>query len=135
MTLDSTSKYKPDPPPIDFALLRILETDIADNDPTIMLDLIDIFLKDSKEHFARIDPALQKEAYRQVEISVHSVKSSAATFGASGLSSYCERMEQLIRLRQIDEFQKVLPLALAEFRRVEDVLLIERQRWQERDTQ
>ena len=46
--------------PIEYDILRVLEEDVADNDPEIMLDLIDIFLHDSAEHLDGIEEAIKK---------------------------------------------------------------------------
>lgn len=116
--------------PIDFDILRALEQDVADDDPNVMLELTDIFLEDSQEHFEGIGPALAEGDYRKIEISGHSLKSSAATFGALVLADFCRRLEMCARNWQNEGIIENLEAARLEFASVQAALLERRIEWE-----
>lgn len=116
--------------PIDIDILRALEQDVADNDPNVMLELTDIFLEDSQEHFEGIVHALAEGDYRKIEISGHSLKSSAATFGAVVLADFCRRLEMSARNWQNEGIVESLEAARLEFAGVQTALLAQRIEWE-----
>lgn len=116
---------------IDSSILRILQEDVADNEPEVMLELIDIYIHDSGEHIRGIAQALADENYRQIEISAHSLKSSSATFGALSLSQMCAQMEQAAKARQGERIAATLGEVESEFALVVAALLVEREKWVE----
>jgi HPt (histidine-containing phosphotransfer) domain-containing protein len=115
--------------PIDFDILRELERDVADDDPNVMLELTEIFLEDSLKHFEGVGHALAEGDYRKMEISGHSVKSSAATFGALVLADLCRQLEMCARTRQNEGIVENLAAARLEFARVQRALLEKRIEW------
>ncbi len=121
--------------PIDFDILRALEQDVADDDPSVMLELTDIFLEDSQEHFEGIGPALAEGDYRKIEISGHSLKSSAATFGALVLADFCRRLEMCARNWQNEGIVENLEAAQLEFASVQAALLERRIEWEKASTE
>ena len=125
-----TSISKPGNLPIDFEILRVLEKDVADDDPIVMLELTEIFLEDSLEHLDGIGDALAEGDYRKIEISGHSLKSSAATFGALALTDFCRQLEMYARTRQNQGIVENLAAARLEFARVQTALLEKRIEWE-----
>ncbi|MBI3957860.1 MAG: Hpt domain-containing protein [Chloroflexi bacterium] len=117
--------------PIDRSILHILEEDVADNDPDIMLEFINIYLHDSEEHIDEIAKQMGSKEYRKIEISAHSLKSSSATFGAMALSALSDQIEQLARARKSDGIAEILHSVRAEFARVKAALVVEREKWTE----
>lgn len=118
-------------PAIDVSILKILQEDVADNEPDVMLELIDIYIHDSGEHISGIAHWLVSEDFRQIEISAHSLKSSSATFGAMPLSRMCAQMEQAAKARQADRVREILAEVESEFAQVRAGLLVERAKWVE----
>lgn len=114
---------------IDRAVLRTLAIEAADNDPAVMLDLIDIYVEDTAAHLERIDQAIDEGNFPQIRLSAHSLKSSAATFGAMALSSFCERMETCARSQDLSCIQSALKNAAAEYTHIRQLLLAEREKW------
>ena len=131
MKSDHTPSHGSDFLPIDRSILRILEEDVADSDPEIMLELIDIFIRDSGWHVHEIAKDLEQLEFRKIEIGAHSIKSSSATFGAMALSALSAQIEQLARAKQSEGMAEILHSARAEFARVEAVLVTEREKWVE----
>lgn len=124
-----TSVSRPGHLPIDFDILRTLEKDVADDDPNVMLELTEIFLEDSLEHLDGIGYALTEGDYRKIEISGHSLKSSAATFGALVLADFCRQLETYARTRQDQGIVESQEAAQSEFSRVQTALLEKRIEW------
>lgn len=131
MNSDSKTSYNPMDGAIDRAILQTLQEDAADNDPEIILELLDIYIHDSADHLSQIVQAVPEEEYRTIELSAHSLKSSSATFGATNLSALFAEMEQLARSKTTDGIDGLLKAASSEFVRVRDELLVERKRWVE----
>jgi len=115
--------------PIDYAILHALEEDMAGNDSEIMLELIDIFLDDSPARLDSIGQAMEEGDLRKAEINAHSLKSSAATFGALGLSTLCQRMELCARTGQQKCLSEALKAARLEFASAQVALREQRAKW------
>ncbi len=131
MQSDQTTNHSSDFAPIDRSILHILEQDVADNDPDIMLEFINIYLYDSEGHIADIARHLDPPEFRKIEISAHSLKSSSATFGATALSALSSQIEQLARARESGGIAEILRAIRDEFARVAAVLILEREKWTE----
>jgi len=131
MKSDRVPSRGPNILPIDRSILRILEEDVADNDPDVMLELIDIFIHDSRWHLQEIAKVLEQQEFRKIEISAHSLKSSSATFGAMALAGLSARLEQLARDKKMEGIVELLYTAREEFARVEEILMTERTKWVE----
>ncbi len=129
MKFDATTTNRYESAPIDRSIFRILAEDIADNDPVTMLELIDLFVNDSGQHIREISQGVEKQNIRTIEMGAHSVKSTAATFGAMTLSVLCAQIEQLAYTKEIDDIDEILELAYHEFLRVEAELSVERKKW------
>lgn len=114
---------------IDYSIFHTLENDVADSDPEVMVELIDIFIHDSADRLDGIDKAIEQADYRKIEISAHSLRSSSATFGALILSDICFRMEQSARARQREGIVEALATIREEFAQVSQLLSTERSKW------
>ena len=131
MTSNSMTNHNLDIASIDHSMLHILEEDVADNDPDIMLELIDIFIHDSANNIGGIAQAIEQKEFRKLEISAHSLKSSSATFGAMALSGLCAQIEQMARAKIVEGAGELLDTVRGEFARVEAALSVEREKWVE----
>ncbi len=87
-------------PVLDEAMLRELFEEVADGIPEVLEDLIDTFVEDGRAHLEKLERALEEGDTHQATLSVHSLKSSGATFGAHRLSRWAAVLES--RARQGD---------------------------------
>lgn len=117
--------------PIEYTVLYALAEDVADHDPEIMLELIDIFVNDSTDHLRKMSTEIESQEFRTLEISAHSLKSSSATFGALALSELSGQIERMARSKTPNGIAPLLESARAEFKLVAAVLATERKRWVE----
>lgn len=115
--------------PIEWSIFQILETDVAEDDPDTMLDLIDTFVKDSVENIDNITQGIENQDLKKIEISAHSIKSTAAIFGATTLSALCAEIERLAHSEETQAIADILYLAHDEFARVQNILAAEREKW------
>lgn len=106
------------PAPVDIDALQELKETVADNIPEIMVDLIDTFIEDSGKHLQDLVDDFATGKYAKLEIRAHSLKSSAATFGAQSLADKFARMERLLREGKVDEAQTLLEPVQKEFAEV-----------------
>lgn len=73
--------------------LRRLMTDLG-GDPEVMRELIDTFLAEAPRTVGEMRAALSGSDRRTLNRGAHSMKSTAATFGATELSRMCRELER-----------------------------------------
>src|SRR6266540_3018211 len=81
-----TSSVRPDANLIDLQVLERIQADLGDGDPTIVIELIDMFLSDSLQLLATMRQSLAECAAEDLQRAAHTLKSSSATLGAAALS-------------------------------------------------
>lgn len=77
---------------IDAGALTKLMEDLG-GDPEVMRELVDTFLDEGPRILGTMRTAFEGADTREVNRAAHSLKSTAATFGASGLSQLCRDLE------------------------------------------
>ena len=87
-------------------------------DDSFLRDLIQIFLEDTPRRIAEIKTALAAGDSRTLTIAAHSLKGSAANFGAHHLRALCERVELCGKQDALDAVPGQLPALEVEFGRV-----------------
>ena len=87
-------------------------------DDSFLRDLIQIYLEDTPRRIAEIHTALAMTDRRALTIAAHSLKGSAANFGAKPLRDLCERVELCGKKGALDEVPAQLPALEEEFGRV-----------------
>jgi len=80
-------------PAVDPPALRKLMADLGD-DPAVMKELIDTFLGEAPRTVGDMREALTTGDRRTFNRCAHSMKSTAATFGANDLSRMCRDLER-----------------------------------------
>ena len=115
-------------PAVDHETLRTLEEEVAAGIPEIMLDLLDTFINDTPHHIQVLAAYQPGDDPAQVMRSAHSLKSSAATFGAHPLAQLCARIEGLAREGNLEELPQMVEQVQAEYRTVKAILEEERAR-------
>lgn len=79
---------------VDSATVERLNQDLGD-DPGVMRELIDTFLGEAPRLIETMREGLAKNNARELNRAAHSLKSTAATFGAMRLSQMCRDLEEL----------------------------------------
>ncbi len=107
-------------PVLDEAVLRELFEEVADGIPDVLEDLIATFVEDGRAHLEKLERALEEGDTHQATLSVHSLKSSGATFGAHRLSRWAAALEGRARegdlahiQGQLDAFRQLFERTVA----------------------
>jgi CheY-like chemotaxis protein/HPt (histidine-containing phosphotransfer) domain-containing protein len=82
---------------IDRNVLDELQASLGEGDPTIVVELIDMFLDDSPRLLASLHQSLSVRATDEIHRAAHTLKSSSATLGAARLAKLSQQLEQLCR--------------------------------------
>lgn len=82
---------------IDMQVIQSLRELGGDDDPGLLVELIDIFLEDAPQRLRDVSEALAADDLRRLERAAHTLKSSSANLGALGLSKLCKEMEEIVR--------------------------------------
>ncbi len=88
---------------IDVQVLEQLQASLGDGNPGIVVDLIDLFLDDLPLQIQTFQDGLQTNDMTLVKRAVHTIKSSAATIGASQLSALSAEIEHMTQLGELKE--------------------------------
>jgi HPt (histidine-containing phosphotransfer) domain-containing protein len=92
------------------------------DDPDFLGEMIDVFLADALELLAAMDGALAGGDAEALRRAAHSLKSNAATFGATRLTALARQIEELGKTAELAGSPPFLATARAEFASVEDAL-------------
>jgi HPt (histidine-containing phosphotransfer) domain-containing protein len=84
-------------PAIDAEALELLVEMIGPDEPAAVLDLLDTYIGDSTRQIEELQRVYAAGDLKNTHRLAHSMKSSSATFGALGLSKYCETLEYSAR--------------------------------------
>lgn len=79
---------------VDATTVQRLNADLGD-DPGVMRELIDTFLGEAPRLVDTMHDGLATLNLRELNRAAHSLKSTAATFGAAHLSQMCRDLEEL----------------------------------------
>lgn len=93
---------------IDMTVIQKLRDLGGDEDPNLVLELIDIFLTDAPVQMQRITEGLESGDVKIVERASHTLKSSSANIGAVSLSSVCQKMEEIARRNELDGVESLV---------------------------
>jgi HPt (histidine-containing phosphotransfer) domain-containing protein len=118
-------------PAIDAEALELLVEMIGPDEPAAVLDLLDTYIADSTIQVADLERAFAAGDLKNTHRLAHSMKSSSATFGALGLSKYCETLEHSAKADCPDgTCAEVLQRVVTEHARVVESLTSLRSRFQ-----
>jgi HPt (histidine-containing phosphotransfer) domain-containing protein len=96
------------------------------DDPDFLAEMIGVFLADARELLASMDEALASGDTESLRRAAHSLKSNAATFGATRLTALARQIEEHGKTPELAGSPLVLAAARAEFVSVEDALRVAR---------
>jgi CheY-like chemotaxis protein/HPt (histidine-containing phosphotransfer) domain-containing protein len=82
--------------PLDYAVLEGIRELQMEDEPDVLVDLIDMYLENSQALFVRVRQALNDRNYSELRRSVHSLKGTSSTLGAHRLSNYCNEVLHLV---------------------------------------
>jgi two-component system chemotaxis response regulator CheY len=99
---------------------------LRDEGDNLLLDLIDLFLRESPERMELLPHAIAKGDKAVIERTAHTLKSSAATFGATSMRAIAAEMETAARAGRLDQVAQMIAALKSEFDRVREVLETER---------
>jgi HPt (histidine-containing phosphotransfer) domain-containing protein len=93
---------------LDMRVIQDLRDLGGEDDPGLLLELIDMFLADAPTRMAEIDASLKNGDVKTLERAAHTLKSSCANIGAMGLSALCKQMEEHARKKAFEPIPSLL---------------------------
>lgn len=112
----------PNEPVLDNDTLQTLRALGGDDDPGLLVEIIELYLDDAKTHVANLRAALNSGDVRLLERTAHTLKSSSANVGARCLSKVCMELEQAVRNAKLDAAPSLIASAEVQFRDVQEAL-------------
>ena len=91
---------------------------ITGGDTDIMRELIDVFLKDSPKQLSALREAVENGDAETARRCAHTLKSTAATFGADELAKLCEQLETTTSADRLADVAPLVTAADTEFAQV-----------------
>jgi HPt (histidine-containing phosphotransfer) domain-containing protein len=82
-------------------VLDELQADLGEGNPSLVTDLIDLFLADAPQLLARLKAAVTGDSADLAYRAAHTLKSTSANLGARALVTHCEALEALARRGQL----------------------------------
>jgi HPt (histidine-containing phosphotransfer) domain-containing protein len=108
--------------PLDPAALERLGAMVGDGAPEFLAELIDTFLDDAPKQLRVLRSAVDRGDAEEARRAAHTLKSTAATFGAGQLSDVCRELESLGNAGALDEAARLVARAETDFARVKEAL-------------
>ena len=91
---------------INYPTIEQLKSDVGNE---LAVELLKTFINESKK---TIDILINTQNLSEIEISAHSLKSSAYSFGASGLGDTCTSIESIVKIEHsAEELNSLLKIA------------------------
>lgn len=112
---------------VDVGVLTSLAESQSDEEPDLVVELIDLYLADCTQRLAGMRQALATSDESLLARSAHSLRGSSATLGAWQVAASCDEVEQLARSLAFDSISLVLERLEPELMTVRQVFLAERQ--------
>jgi CheY-like chemotaxis protein/HPt (histidine-containing phosphotransfer) domain-containing protein len=82
--------------PLDYSVLEGIRELQMEDEPDVLVDLIEMYLENSQALFVRVHLAMNEHNYSELRKSVHSLKGTSSTLGAHRLSNYCNEVLRLV---------------------------------------
>lgn len=107
---------------IDMHVIESLRELGGEDDPGLLLELIDMYLSDAPARLREVEVSLASGDIATLERAAHTLKSSSANLGAHGLATICKKIEELARTKQTTGIAPLLKATNAAFVEVETAL-------------
>jgi CheY-like chemotaxis protein len=115
-------------PPIDMAVLESLQEIQVPGEPNLLLELIDMFVKETPIKLDNLRNELQKKDFDLVRRIAHNLKGSSGSLGANPMMKVCGEIEQRCKNKAFEGIEVLLVQLEMEFMRAEYALLREREK-------
>jgi len=115
-------------PSFDLSVLKCFESIQMEDEPDIIVELIDLYLEDVPRRFELMRSAISAGDRSEVQRQAHTVKGSSGNLGARGISQICDRMEHLTPVGPRFSMPMLMDQLELEFSAVSVMLLQERAR-------
>jgi CheY-like chemotaxis protein/HPt (histidine-containing phosphotransfer) domain-containing protein len=102
--------------------LREFDELTGENEPSLVIEVIDLFLSDAPPRMAELRGALEQNDGPRVERAAHTLKGSSSHFGAKTFGAICLKLEQMGHENQVASAHTLLPELEQEFSRLERAL-------------
>lgn len=112
-------------PPIDLSVIESLLQIQVPGEPNLLLELIDMFVKDAPKKLDILRNALQQSDFVEVRRVAHTLKGSSGSLGANQMMKICAEIEQRCKNKSFEGLENLLLQLEMEFIRAESVLLHE----------
>jgi CheY-like chemotaxis protein len=86
---------------VDISVLEEMQASLGDGSPTIVVEIIDMFLDDLPLQLESLRQSAAQGAAPVMQRVAHTIKASAATIGAHALAELCEELESVARLGDV----------------------------------
>jgi len=88
---------------VDLAVLEGIQASLGDGSPTIVVEIIDLFLNDLPIQIETLRQSIAQGDTPVIQRVAHTIKASAATIGAHALATQCEELESLTHMGDLHE--------------------------------
>lgn len=116
---------------IDMQVIQELLDIAGDDDPELLLDLIDMFLEDGPTKVDRIVHGSQGQDLEDVTAAAHALKGSSGNLGAHHLMNLSEALQVAGRAADTDSVKRLVPELEVAYRAVDSALRDLRSRYAE----
>ena len=94
----------------------------GDDDPGLVLELVEMFLDDAPKRLEEMIDGLDREDIELMRRSAHTLKSSAANMGAMFLSQVCRQMEDAARNENVESYRDMFTRCRTAYEQSEEEL-------------
>jgi HPt (histidine-containing phosphotransfer) domain-containing protein len=115
-------------PPIDDEVIDELRTIGSPGEPSLLVEMIDLYLEDSVERLTAVREAHGAGDADGLAEAAHALKGSSSNFGAHELQRLCRDLVLLGRTGHVDRAEPKIEAVEREFERVKSALEKERAR-------
>ena len=114
--------------PVDKTVLTALAEAQEEDEPDLIVELIDLYLDDAPKLVGDIQRAAKGGDAVGIKRAAHALKGSSGSIGVSQVAELCKLFEQLNSAELDHRSELLLPLLVREFDRAREALLEERRR-------
>ena len=107
---------------VDLSVLQEFKTLMGDDGDEIVIEVIDLFLSDTPEKLVKMQQAIAHADSEELRKAAHSLKSSSAGVGATGLSALCQELETIGHSGKINNAQEKMLQVNIEYINTRDIL-------------
>ena len=116
------------PDSVDLAVLISFEETQIEGEPDLVIELIDLYLKDASDKLVAIRKAMAAMDETSLRRVAHNLKGSSASLGAHRMAALCEELEHLVGDHSLHKAGSLVRRLEQELHLVRQVFTAERQR-------